>query len=776
MTEKENMRENYENRYIRGTILYTIFQNENENFSIVKIKIDGTNETYDEKEIVIKGHLPPLKDGSTYTFYGEMENHPKFGRQYKVHSYQSYIPTDREGLIAYLSSDLFYGVGKKTATRIVETLGVKAVEKILDDPEVVYEVPRLPKNTAKNIIDTLQENQGFEKIVIELSKFGIGMQLCQKIYQAYKHEAIPLLQDNPYQYVFDIEGFSFHMAENIAEKHTLSNTHPDRIKAACIHVLNESIQEGHVYLPLDECIEKMTYLLSTKMLSEDEMIAFIKEMDQEKKIIVHEKKVYLPSLYYAEEGFASHIKRILSENEIKTIDQARLMHIIGEIEETESLSYGAEQFEAIQKALQTKMMIVTGGPGTGKTTVIKGILKAYAKIHEIPYDKEEYEDPKDYPFLLAAPTGRAAQRLSESTDLKATTIHRLLGWNGEDVFERDEHDPLEGRYLVVDEFSMVDIWLANRLFKAIPKDMQVLIIGDEDQLPSVGPGQVLSDLLNSYLLPSVRLHEVYRQKEGSKIIKLAHKIKNNECEKNDLTKSRDFSFISCHEQQVVDVIIEIFKRAKDRGLDLRDIQVLAPMYRTKNGIHTLNKELQKIVNPPSSKKRETRFQDVIFRVGDRVIQLVNQPEDGISNGDIGEIIAIFKPRENKEKVEQMIIAFGDKEIVYERQDYIHIMHAFCISIHKSQGSEFPNVILPVVSTYRRMLKKNLLYTAVTRSKDSLIICGEKRSFLQGIETLDHHKRYSTLQEQLMIKMEEKNYPSITSKKQEVEEVTPYDFL
>lgn len=770
------MEQSKEKGYIQGELLYTIFYNEKEHFSIAKIKISETNEKYEEEEIVVKGYFSNLQEGTVYSFYGQIENHTKFGLQYSITSYETVLPESKDGLVTYLSSDLFYGIGKKTAVKIIDHLGEDAIAKILNNPSIVNEVPGLGKSTGELLVTTLQENQGFEHVVVYLTKYGVGLQMAQKIYEKYKEESIDILQEDPYLFVFSIEEFGFKTADRIAMQNGLSLTHPNRIGAGCIYILQESVQDGHVYLPVNDCIVKILQLLSTEQLTEQYVAECLAELSESESVVIQNECVYLPSLYYAEEGFATHLERLLSKEIDEEFTTADLMKIIGDIEEDESLSYGKEQFQAIEQALHSNVMIVTGGPGTGKTTVIKGILNAYAAVHDIPYDIENYENKSDYPFILTAPTGRAAKRLNESTGLPAVTIHRLLGWDGHKTFIKNEYEPLNGKFLIVDEFSMVDIWLANHLFKSIPDDMQVLLVGDEDQLPSVGPGQVLSDLLSSELVPFVSLNEVYRQKEGSKIIDLAHQIKNDTCTNKQLQNANDFSFIECNENQILEVITKIFKKADAKNIDLNSIQVLAPMYRSKAGITRINQHLQELVNPRDKNKRERKVMDVIFRVGDKVIQLVNQPEDGISNGDIGEIIAIFKANENTESVEQIVVSYDDREVIYERSDYINIMHAYCISIHKSQGSEFPIILLPVFSSYHRMLRKNLLYTAITRGTESLIICGESSAFLRGVQTLDTNKRYTTLQAHLneimtSMKKLEGNKETISE-----ESISPYDFM
>ncbi|MBC5637624.1 ATP-dependent RecD-like DNA helicase [Ornithinibacillus sp. BX22] len=763
--------------YIKGELLYTIFHNDVEHFSIAKVKILDTNLNYDEKEIVIKGYFSQLQEGTVYRFIGQLEKHPKYGQQYSVISYQTFIPDTKEGLIAYLASDMFYGIGKRTAKKVVDHLGESAVSSILNNPSVLDSVPGLKKEAANTIVKTLQENQGFEHVVVYLAKYNIGLKMAQKVYEQYKDETIELLEDDPYRLVFDVEGFGFHTADEIAKKNGLSLSSPNRIGAGCIYILQRSVQDGHAFLPLNQCLDEVSALLSNQeyVLTEDEIKSTIEKLNKEKNVILYKGKVYLPSLYYAEDGFASSVKRLISSQMDEATTLADLMKIIGKIEEEEILSYGKEQFAAIEQALKSKLMILTGGPGTGKTTVIKGIIKAYAAVHNLSVETADYEHKKDFPFVLAAPTGRAAKRLNESTGLPALTIHRLLGWNGSEGFEKNEHEPLNGKYLIIDEFSMVDIWLANNLFKAIPTDMQVLIVGDEDQLPSVGPGQVLTDLLENNHIPKVSLHEVYRQKEGSKIIQLAHSIKNDTCSVDSLTNDKDFSFIACREHQVVDVITKVFEKAMNKGLDVRDIQVLAPMYKSQAGITIINNALQALINPKGKGKREVRHHDTLFRIGDKVIQLVNQPEDHVYNGDIGEVVAIFRENENTENVEQLVVSFDEREVVYERKDYDNLMLAYCISIHKSQGSEFPIVILPVVSTYNRMLRKNLLYTAITRGQKSLIVCGEKQAFLRGIQTKDTNKRYTSLQEQLIERLGDVQVSSGDTVEEEYD-ISPYDFM
>ncbi|MBM7554665.1 ATP-dependent RecD-like DNA helicase [Thalassobacillus pellis] len=762
-----------EEGYIKGTLNRMIFHNDTEHFSIASIRVSDTNEKIEEKELVVKGYFSPLEEGESYLFQGDMQHHPKFGKQYQVHFYKRVLPDTKDGLIAYLSSDLFQGIGKKTAEKIYQHLGSQAVSAILNDKTVLTKVPGLKKQTGDRLYEALKEHQGFEHVVIHVSKYGLGLKMAQKIYEVFKDEAMKILQEDPYQLVFYVEGFGFQRADEVAQTNNVPLDHPTRIRAACLYILQQSFQSGHVYLPTEEILDQVERLLNGKKqwVTFEQLSEQLIRMGEEGIVRMEEDRVYLPSLYFAENGFCYQLERIMREPIEKEYTQAELLKIIGTIEEEESLSYGEDQFRSIEKALHSKVMILTGGPGTGKTTVIKGILRAYAELNDLSLKNEDYDQDEPFPFILTAPTGRAAKRMNESTGIPAMTIHRLLGWDGKDSFEKNQNNQLKGKVLIVDEFSMVDIWLANQLVRAVPSSMQVLLVGDEDQLPSVGPGQVLADMLASGKLPAVQLNEVYRQKEGSRIIQLAHEIKNNQCSTSSLRKEKDFTFIDAREHQLLDLVTKIVKKAIDKGIERREIQVLAPMYRTQIGIHRLNEAIQELVNPPSKQKRSITYKDWVYRSGDKVIQLVNQPEEGVFNGDIGEIVTIFREDENVDQVEQVVIDFDGKEVVYPKKDLSNIALAYCTSIHKSQGSEFAIVILPVARSYKRMLRKNLLYTAITRSKQSLIICGDKHAFLEGVNTEDTNRRYTRLQEKLSA--EETPF---YSEEEEEEALSPYDFM
>jgi exodeoxyribonuclease V alpha subunit len=785
-------------KFVKGKHLVTIFHNEQNLYTVLRIRVEETNHEYADKEAVITGYFPKIHEHETYIFFGEFKDHPKFGMQFQTKHFRKDIPQTKQGVAAYLSSEMFKGIGKKTAENIVETLGENAISKILNQPSLLDSVPKLPPDKAKTLYDTLMEHQGLEQVMVALNQYGFGPQLSMRMYQTYKDETLDIIQKNPYKLVEDIEGIGFGRADELGYQLGISGNHPDRIKAACLYSLeNESMQTGHVYVHAEDLLIQVKNLLEENKRDQIEFTDIsteILKLEEEGKLVGEEKRVYLPSLFFAEKGLVTSIKKILEQTQYKDqFPESEFLLALGNLEERLKVQYAPTQREAIQTALMSPMLILTGGPGTGKTTVIKGIVELYAELHGCSLEPKDYHQKGEpFPFLLAAPTGRAAKRMSESTGLPAVTIHRLLGLNGTESLDHDEGSPLEGKIIIVDETSMLDIWLANQLFKALPDTIQVILVGDEDQLPSVGPGQVLKDLLRSEVVPTVRLTDIYRQAEGSSIIELAHDIKKGYLPPNVSLKQPDRSFIKCSTPQIPQVIEKVALNAKSKGYSAKDIQVLAPMYRGPAGIDRLNVLLQEIFNPnPDGTRKEIAFGDVKYRIGDKVLQLVNQPESNVFNGDIGEIISIIYAKENTEKQDMVYISFEGNEVEYTRQDLNQITHAYCCSVHKSQGSEFPIVILPITRSYFRMLRRNLIYTAITRSKQSLILCGEEEALRMGVERADEQSRQTTLsqklQEMISVQPDEELHGDETTLSAEeilmqvnpmigMENLTPYDFM
>lgn len=740
--------------YIKGKLLHEIFHNPENLYSVTRIRIVETTESTTEKEMIIVGICPPLIEGEVYTFWGRLKDHPKFGTQYQVEQFRKEMPQGKDGLIHYLSSDLFHGVGKKIATNIVDTLGEQAIKIILENPESLADVPQLSEEKRKMIFDRLMEYQGLEQIMVKLGEYGIGLALSVQIYQKYQDQSMEILQQNPYQLIDDVEGIGFKRADLIGKAMGIAHDSPERIRAACSYFLREqSEQNGHVFYPLDNFLigvkewvdregemDQQVSAIDEMMISQQ-----VIEMGEEGKLFLEEDRVYLPSLFYAEKGFAKKVKQLASSSSELGTTQQEFFRALGELEERLGIEYAQTQKEAIEKAIHSSFMILTGGPGTGKTTVIQGVCEIFAELHGLSLDPKDYvkkEEP--FPIILIAPTGRAAKRMSESTGIPAVTIHRLLGWKGGKDFEHSEDDPISGRLVIVDESSMMDQWLANQLFRSLPEDIQVILVGDQDQLPSVGPGQVLKDLIDSERIPVVELKEIYRQAAGSSIITLAHQMKRGEMPKDLLESKADRRFFPCTSSSVVDAVKQVFSSAIRKGFTTKDVQVLAPMYRGEAGIDAINKALQEEFNPKLEGKRELSLGDLTFRVGDKVLQLVNNPEENVFNGDIGEIVGIIYAKENVDKEDQLVVAFDQTEVNYRRNDLNQLTLAYCCSVHKSQGSEFPIVVVPIVKQYYRMLRRNLVYTAITRGKDYLILCGEENAFLDAIKQNDVAQRYTSL--------------------------------
>lgn len=732
--------------YIKGMVRQEIYYNEENGYGVYLIQIHEASMDEGLDDVPVVGHFLRLREGEVYIFFGDWIDHPKFGIQFQVERFQKELPDTAEAIVKYLSSGLFHGVGKKTAQKIVDHFGAGALETIANAPERLKEVPGISSAQIKSITNGLQEHFAIEKVLIHLYSLGLGPTLALKIFQTYQQETLEIIKEDPYRLIDDIEGIGFQRADEIARRQGIAEDHPKRFQAAVLFLVKEaSLSMGHVYLTASQMKEQLARLLGEADLNDrftaDQQAEYLHQLVEDKRLICEEDRYYLPSLYYAEYGIAKKVKEILTYA-CEPFSIADIYQVIGEIEEQEQVSYAEKQREAFVTALSSPLMILTGGPGTGKTTVIKGICQAFAKLHEVSLDPEDYHNAP-FPIRLVAPTGRAAKRISETTGLPAMTIHRLLGFRG-DFFEHDIDHPIEGILLIIDEASMLDTWLANQLFRAIPYGMQVILVGDEDQLPSVGPGQVLHHLLQVKEIPRVELNEIFRQEEGSSIIRLAHCLKEGKVPDDLLEPQEDRRFFQCNQEQASSVVLQTYLNAIKRGYTLNDVQVLAPIYKGSVGINFLNRKIQEAVNPKHPAKKEVTWGETTFRLGDKVLQLVNHSEHPVYNGDMGRVLAIDEEALSHQPV--LWVAFDQLEVPYKRSQLNQLQLAYACSIHKAQGSEFPIVIFPVLSAYRHMLQRNLIYTAVTRSKSYLILCGQEEAFVKGVKRVETLKRNSRLKE------------------------------
>lgn len=722
---------------IKGTVDAILFQNNDNFYTVIKVDTIETNESFGNLPTVV-GFFPNIVEGDVYTFKGQVVEHPRYGKQLKADTFEKEVPQTKDAIITYLSSDLFKGIGKKTAQNIVNTLGENAINDIMSDASVLEKVSNLSKKKQKQIADQINANQESEKIMIRLHDLGFGPKLSMAIYQFYQSDTLQVLENNPYQLVYDIKGIGFQKADILARNNGIAFNDQERLKAGLLYTLEEEcIKQGHTYLSNDYIIDVTQQILSNKQqgeaIEQQQLEDVLQILSEESKLILDNHRVAIPSLYYSELKSVQNLYRIQTyKNKLKEIEQSDLQLHIGEIEDSNNVNYAPSQKEALQTAINSKIMLLTGGPGTGKTTVIKGIVELYAEIHSLSLNYSDYQED-DYPVVLAAPTGRASKRLQESTGLEAMTIHRLIGWNQDTQPEDILDNKIKAKLIIIDEMSMVDTWLFHQFLSAVPLDAQVVFVGDEDQLPSVGPGQVFKDLIDSKAIPRVNLTEVYRQQDGSSIIDLAHRMKHGE--PIDISQRyHDRSFINCGVEQIPSVVEKVVSSAVNKGYDMSDIQVLAPMYKGSAGIKRLNQVLQDILNPKEDDTREIEFGDIKFRKGDKVLQLVNRPNDNIFNGDIGVIVGIFWAKENALNKDVLVVDFEGNEITFTRQDLLELTHAYCTSIHKSQGSEFPIVIMPIVKQYFRMLQRPILYTGLTRAKQSLVLLGDPKAFDIGLNT------------------------------------------
>ena len=718
--------------YIKGNYRKSIFTSD-KGYVIGLFKIKETDneelKIYINKIITFTGYFHELNLDDMYIFKGDVVEHPKYGLQFNVVEYERLKPADEDGLVAFLSSDLFKGIGERLAKSIVDTLGKNVLDEILKDESCLLLVPKMTSKKAHTIYETLMKYEESHQIIVYLTELGFNMKDALDIYNTYKSETIIHIEHNPYCLT---DFISFLKVDEIALKLNIDAFDERRIKACIIYMMKKLLfTNSDTYLEYDEILESVFNYLKID-LNIDDFDLYLEELINENKIILLDNKYYLKEMYDSEINIINTIKYL----ENKKIDKLFLDNRIEELERVNNIKYNDKQKEAIKKSLENNITIITGGPGTGKTTIIKAICELYQNIFQLSYEELTNR------IALLAPTGRASKRMSESTNLPASTIHRFLKWNKEtNEFLVNEYNKNDHHLIIVDEVSMIDLNLLDSLFKGLTKNIKLVLVGDHHQLPSVGPGNILKDLIESDLIDTIYLDTLYRTDENSYITTLAHEIKDNNLSDSFLETKGDYTFLKCH--SIKDNLKNLCLQLIAKGYDYKRVQIMAPMYAGVNGIDNLNKELQNIFNPKTN-QNEIKYGDVIFRENDKILQLVNLPEENIYNGDIGIIKNIVKI-ENKTFI---YIDFDGNLVKYETKDLNKITHGFVISIHKSQGSEFEVVIMLISNSYKRMLYKKLIYTGITRAKRKLILVGDPDAFLYAVNNNSEKNRKTNLLEQL----------------------------
>ncbi|MBE2278915.1 MAG: ATP-dependent RecD-like DNA helicase [Ignavibacteriaceae bacterium] len=691
---------------LKGKIEKITFYNETNGYTVLKLH-EGS---------VVTGNLPKLNPGETIQFEGDWIFHEKFGKQLKCLSYSIVQPTGKEAVLKYLESGIIEGITKSVAMRIVDMFGEKSLEVLDKNLNVLEGIPKIKKEQIEKIKVSWEEQRTKRKFVLFLQQFDIPVYLANKIFGKYGDMAEFRVSENPYQLIWDVKGIGFKTADKIAFKLGFQEDFPERIKTGILYALESASNEGHIYLPFEE-LKK--YCRKEVKFEIEEYLDHFNSLKENGHIIQIEDRIYLGELYYSERN----IEKLLIQ---------RIEYKAGKTEKIKVKSsksntlFSEKQLEAINLSTKSKILILTGGPGTGKTTTVQGIIQLFSGSKK--------------KIALAAPTGRAAKRLTELTGKTAKTIHRLLEYDPSyNIFLINEDNQLEIDLLVIDEVSMVNQHLFESVLLGLPLNCTLILVGDKDQLPAIGPGNILNDLISSGKIPVIRLTEIFRQAQQSQIIMNSHRINCGEVPEISNSPDNDFFFIEVENaSEIPPLIIDLLKRrlpAKYNFDPVSDIQIITPMYRGSSGVDELNREIQSQINTEDiiySKNNR------IYKKGDKVMQLANDYEKDIYNGDIG----IAESYDNKN--ERLTVTFGSKNLTFTSSEMDNITLAYAATVHKSQGSEYPCVIMPVTSEHFIMLKRNLIYTAVTRAKKLLILIGTKNMLYRGIEQVDSSKRYTSL--------------------------------
>ena len=726
--------------YIRGKFKQMIFESDNGyKVGLFRVKeASGEMEEYINKTITFTGYFADLDGEAYYKLTGNYVFNERYGSQFQVSSYEREEPKGKDAVVEFLSSSLVKGCGEKTAIAIVDTLGEEALTLIKENPDNLLLVPGISEVKAKRIYNSIVKYQSTDEIIVNLKKLGFTINESLAILNKWGESSLEIVNNDIYKLI-DIIDFTKLDKVFLSMKDAEAE---ERILACLIETFKRvGFKNGDTYLDKEEIFSTIRNEFKI-FIEEDELDEYLDKLKKSKDIVVKKKKYFLKEYYDYEEEIADSLEMISrhSKTRVTNFDD-----LIAAVQLEYDVKYNTDQKKAIKNALTNRISIITGGPGTGKTTIINSIVKLYVRIHNLNY-KEVIND-----IALLAPTGRAAKKMSDSTGLPAMTIHRYLKWNKEkNEFQINEYNKNYHKLIIVDETSMIDTYLFASLLKGIGHNITLVLVGDSNQLPSVGPGLILNDLIDSDMFTHTTLEQIYRQSDNSYIPILAKEIKEHDLSSEFTKQTDDYNFLHASGLTIKEMIRKICVMSKEKGLTEEEIQVLAPMYRGENGIDNLNVLLQDIFNPKSKDRKETKVGDITYRVGDKVLQLVNDPDNNIFNGDIGYISSIGTIMGSKNK-DVFTINFDGNEIQYTREDLINIKHAYAITIHKSQGSEFAHVIMPVSKAYYKMLYNKLIYTGVSRAKKSLIIIGEEESLVMAVNNDYSNNRKTNLKEQIVNK-------------------------
>lgn len=702
---------------LRCVVERITYQNPENGYSVMRVKVKG----YDEL-VTLVGNLLEVPAGSVLLCEGDWKVDKRYGSQFVAQTWEEVMPATLYGIEKYLGSGLVKGIGPKFAQLIVNRFGLDTIEIIETDIKRLYEVPGIGQKRVEKIAESWEKQKDIKNVMLFLQGYGVSTAYAAKIYRQYGKESIDTVKTNPYKLADDIWGIGFKTADTIASKMGYEKNDLRRLKSGVTYTLSHMAEEGNVYAEEEQLVKSAIELLDA---DEAPVRQAISEMLQSEDLIADAEAIYMPPFYYAEVGTANRLNKLLD------CVEGNLFNIISDISvisKQTGVEYDEVQAEAIREAVSSKVMVLTGGPGTGKTTTTQGIIAALRAM--------------GLRILLAAPTGRAAKRMSEATGMEAKTIHRLLEYNPKDGYKRNDDNPLEGDALIVDECSMIDLLLMNNLMKAIPAGMRLVLVGDIDQLPSVGAGNVLRDIIDSKRIPVIRLTRIFRQAQESRIVMSAHAINKGVFPDTSNGKNTDFFFIQQEDpEQAVDTIVKLVKERLPNAYKrpTSDIQVLTPMQRGVVGAANLNMALQTVLNPGQVSLNRSGYS---FRQGDRVMQLRNNYDKEVFNGDLGYI----------EKVDMedrtLFVCFDGRTVEYDVSELDELTLAYATTIHKSQGSEYPIVVMPVLMTHYVMLQRNLIYTGITRAKKICVLVGTKKALSFAIRNLSVLKRNTKLKERL----------------------------